>query len=64
MWPSIIPLYINNNGHLTIAIPIADHNVLTPNTVSEIYNDIHRDPRGVKNKHKNKGGSDICCLLV
>ena len=62
MWLFLIPLFIDNNGCLRIAIPHVNHTVLSPKIVSEICNDKCGNHLGVKNE--NKGGNDVSCLLV
>ena len=54
MWPFVIPLYIDNNDCLTVAIPHVNHNVLSPKIVSEICNNICGNPLGVKISSKRK----------
>ena len=64
MWPFVIPLYIDDNDFLTVAIPHVNHNVFRPKIVSKICNNICGNPLRVKNKHKNKGGNDMSCILM
>ena len=59
-----MPLYIDNEGKLTVDIPFVNHNVLTPMIIHEIFNNICGDPLGVGTKHESKGGNDIFCLLM